>query len=68
MAPLATPRELRYRDRLILAMFGFFVAGIAGDTAWGGVARITGWLIVAAAIGVVELAMASYYWARHRLR
>ena len=60
--------ELHYWERLVLLVFGLSVMGIDSDADWVLAFRIIGALIAAAAIGLVELAMALWYRARRSLQ
>ena len=59
-------RPIRWWERTLVALFGLVLVGIhaAAPALLGRFLLVAGWVIVAAAVGVVELAMALYYRAR----
>lgn len=56
--------RLHYWERLLLAIFGLMLANASVGGPWGTLLRGGGWIVVAAALGVVEVLMAAYYRAR----
>ncbi len=68
-APMTTAvrdhRQIRGWERMLITILGFMlVGGSSAPAPWGYLMPIVGWTIVAAAVGVVELAMALWYRAR----
>lgn len=49
------------------ALFGWALVGVDGPEILRLFCSVAGWVIIAAATGIVELAMALYYRARRRL-
>lgn len=67
-APVSRRIAMRWWERCAVAFFGLSIVGMGDGLArpWSLLAAIAGWLIVAAAIGVVELVLAlRYRWWRH---
>jgi hypothetical protein len=65
--PDAEPAQhttIRFWERLLAATFGLMLVGSELPSRWDILTRASGWIIVAAAVGLVELAMAAYYRAR----
>jgi len=61
-------RQIRGWERTLIAIVGLMlVGGSASPAPWGYLMPIVGWTIVAAAVGVVELAMAVWYRFRRAL-
>jgi hypothetical protein len=59
---------LRFWERLVVAAFGLMLVGSELPSRWDILTRASGWIIVAAAAGLVEFAMAAYYRARGWIR
>ena len=55
---------IRFWERLLVAALGLMLVGSELPSRWDILTRAFGWIIVAAAVGLVELAMAGYYRAR----
>jgi hypothetical protein len=55
-------------ERLVVAAFGLMLVGSELPSRWDILTRASGWIIVAAAAGLVEFAMAAYYRARGWIR
>jgi hypothetical protein len=69
--PDAEPTQdatIRFWERLLVAAFGLMLVGSELPSRWDILTRAFGWMIVAAAVGLVELAMAGYYRARGWMR
>lgn len=56
--------RLHYWERLLLAIFGLMLANASASGPWGTLLRGCGWIVVAAALGVVEVVMAACYRVR----
>ncbi len=61
------PVQLRFWERLLSALFGWALVRVDGGPVIHLVCSVAGWAIIAAAMGLVEMAMAVYYRARRRL-
>lgn len=59
--------ELRYWERLLIALLGWMLVTVGGAPVVQIASSVIGWAIIAAAVGAVEVAMALYYRARRRL-
>jgi len=59
--------QLHGWERILLVLFGGVLAGTdLGSTPLAMTVRVLGWLVILAAIGVVEILMAVYYRTKRR--
>ncbi len=60
----AGEHELRFWERLLLAVFGGMLIGAHLHPVWDIAMRSLGWVIIGSALGVTELLMACYFRLR----